>query len=61
MAGKPYRERYVQVEADVWGVADLMERVTFLEQVTGVRVAGIVWNQRVMVSADWAPGLLAQG
>ena len=59
MGGKPYRERYVQVEADVWGVADLMERVSCLNQIAGIRVAGVVWNERVSVNSEWAAGLLA--
>lgn len=58
LAGDTYRERYVQVEADVWGIADLMDRVAFLNQITGVRVAGVVWNQRTTANSDWVSGLL---
>lgn len=56
--GRVYQERYVQVEADVWGVADLMERVAFLNSVTGIRVAGVTWNERSFVNSEWAAGLL---
>ncbi len=58
LGGKTYRDRYVQVEADVWGVADLMERVAFLSQIAGIRVAGVVWNKKVTVNSDWVAGLL---
>jgi DNA-binding Lrp family transcriptional regulator len=56
--GRVYRERYVQVEADVWGVADLMERVAFLNGIAGIRVAGVTWNERSYVNSEWAAGLL---
>jgi DNA-binding Lrp family transcriptional regulator len=58
MRGKTYRERFVQVEADVWGVADLMERVAYLNQIASIKVAGVTWNERVTVNSDWVPGLL---
>ncbi len=58
LGGRTYRDRYVQVEADVWGVADLMERVSYLNQIAGVRVAGVLWNERVSVNSEWAAGLL---
>ena len=58
MRGKTYRERFVQVEADVWGVADLMERVAYLDQIASIKVAGVIWNERVTVNSDWVPGLL---
>lgn len=58
LEGRPYRERYVQLEADLWGVPDLMGRVSMLDQLAGVRVAGVVWNQRVKVNSSWSAGLL---
>lgn len=58
--GRPYRERYVQVEADVWGIADLMERVSFLNSIGGVRVAGVTWNERVFTNSTWAAGVFEQ-
>lgn len=58
LGGRAYRDRYVQVEVDVWGSADLMQRVSSLDQVSGIRVAGVVWNQRIAVNTGWAAGLL---
>jgi hypothetical protein len=58
LGGKTFRDRFLQVESDVWGIADLMERVTFLNQIVGIRVAGVLWNERVLVNTDWAAGLL---
>ncbi len=58
LGGRTYRDRYIQVEADVWGVADLMQRVCYLNQITGINVAGVVWNERMTVNADWVAGLL---
>lgn len=58
LGGKTFRDRYVQVESDVWGIADLMERVTYLNQIVGIRVAGVLWNECVSVHTDWAAGLL---
>ncbi|MBM3315322.1 Lrp/AsnC family transcriptional regulator [candidate division WOR-3 bacterium] len=55
--GLPYRSRYVQVEADVWGVAELMDRANALEQVGGIRVAGVLWSREALVHADWVPAL----
>jgi len=56
--GQHYRERYVQVEADVWGIADLMDRVAWLNRLGGVRVAGVTWNEKLTVHTDWMSGLL---
>jgi len=58
LAGKTYRDRFLQVESDVWGIADLMERVAYLNQIVGIRVAGVLWNESVSVNTDWAAGLL---
>ncbi len=58
LQGRAFRGRYVQVEADAWGITDLMLRVSALEQVPGIRVAGVVWNQRVSVNSSWVPKLL---
>jgi hypothetical protein len=58
MGGTPYRNRYVQVEADVWGVGRLMDLVTFLDQIEGIRVAGVLWNRAVVVNTKWVDGLL---
>jgi len=58
MGGIPYRSRYLQVEADIWGVGKLMDAVTFLDQIEGIRVAGILWNRRVVANTKWVSGLL---
>lgn len=58
LGGKTYRDRFLQVESDVWGIADLMERVAYLNQIVGIRVVGVLWNESVSVNTDWAAGLL---
>ncbi len=58
LGGAPYRNRYVQVEADVWGMGRLADSVAFLEQIEGIRVAGVVWNRAVVAYNRWVEGLL---
>ncbi len=58
LGGALYRGRYVQVEADVWGMGRLMDAVAFLEQIEGIKVAGIVWNREVVAYNRWVAGLL---
>jgi len=58
LGGRPYQDRYVQLEADVWGMADLMERVQFLNSLGGVNVSGVVWNASISTNTNWAAGLL---
>lgn len=58
LGARLYRDRYVQVEADVWGVADLLARVAALNQVPGIHVAGVVWNERTIVNSAWSGPLL---
>jgi DNA-binding Lrp family transcriptional regulator len=56
--GKTYQNRYVQVEADVWGIGKLLDTVTFLDQIAGVRVAAVLWNREVVINDKWVPGLV---
>ena len=56
--GKTYHNRYVQVEADVWGIGKLLDKVTYLDQIAGVRVAAVLWNREVVINAKWVPGLV---
>ena len=56
--GKTYQNRYVQVEADVWGIGKLLDTVAFLDQIAGVRVAAVLWNREVIINAKWVPGLV---
>lgn len=55
--GLPYRGRLVQVEADVWGVAELMDRVHMIDRIAGVRVAGVLWNRENLIYDDWVARL----
>lgn len=57
-SGKTYRDRYVQVEADVWGIGKLLDTVAFLDQIAGVRVAAVLWNREVVINTKWVPGLV---
>jgi hypothetical protein len=57
-SGKTYRERYVQVEADVWGIGKLLDTVAFLDQIAGVRVFAVLWNREVLINTKWVPGLV---
>ena len=56
--GKTYRDRFVQVEADVWGIGKLLDTVAYLDQIAGVRVAAVLWNREVLIHAKWVPGLV---
>jgi hypothetical protein len=56
--GRPFRGRYVQVEADVWGIGELMDRVSELNQVSGLRVAGVLWNRETQVNTSWVAALV---
>jgi len=56
--GKAYQNRYVQVEADVWGIGNLLDKVTYLDQIAGVRVAAVLWNREVVINTKWVPGLV---
>jgi DNA-binding Lrp family transcriptional regulator len=56
--GKTYRDRYVQVETDVWGIGKLLDTVAYLDQIAGVRVAAVLWNREVLIHAKWVPGLV---
>lgn len=56
--GRLFRNRYVQLEADVWGISELLDRVTFLNQIAGIRVAGVVWNRQASVNTTWVAKLV---
>jgi DNA-binding Lrp family transcriptional regulator len=56
--GKTYRDRFVQVEGDVWGIGKLLDTVAYLDQISGIRVAGVLWNREVVINAKWVPGLV---
>ncbi|MEO0085390.1 MAG: hypothetical protein ABIK37_02025 [candidate division WOR-3 bacterium] len=58
LGGRLFRNRYVQLEADVWGVSELMDRVTFLNQIAGIRVAGVAWNRQATVNSAWVARLV---
>jgi hypothetical protein len=58
MGGRTYRNRFVQVEADVWGMGRLMDSITYLEQIEGIKVAGVLWNREVVAHTRWVSGLL---
>jgi hypothetical protein len=56
--GRPFQGRYVQIEADVWGIGQLLDASVFLNQIPGVRVAGVLWNRDIMVNDRWVASLL---
>lgn len=58
LEGRPYQGRYVQVEADCWGIADVMERVDFLNQIIGISVQAVLLNRGVIINSDWVSGLI---
>ncbi|MGC8798549.1 MAG: hypothetical protein ACP5PK_07825 [candidate division WOR-3 bacterium] len=53
MSGTLISNRYLGVEADVWGIADLFQRLEFLEHLHGVRVAALIYNQEVLINDHW--------
>jgi hypothetical protein len=56
--GKRFRDRYVQVEGDAWGIARMMDAAAALEALDGVRVAGVLTNREVIVNTKWVGSLL---
>ncbi len=57
--GRTGKRRYVEVESDVWGVADLLDRVSFLEKINGVRVAGVVHNRETIINDRWVKNIVS--
>ncbi len=53
LAGRPVSGRFVGVEADVWGLSDLLRRVEFLEKINGIRVAGVIYHREVLIHSVW--------
>jgi hypothetical protein len=53
LGGRPICGRYLGVEADVWGISDLFQRVEFLEKINGIRVAGVISNREILINSDW--------
>jgi hypothetical protein len=35
-----------------------MDAVVYLNQIAGVRVAGVLWNRELVVNTRWVAGLL---
>lgn len=56
--GREVNGKYVEVEADVWGVANLLERVRFLNRINGVRVAGVLYNQEIIINDGWVEKII---
>jgi hypothetical protein len=36
----------------------LMDSITYLEQIEGIKVAGVLWNREVVAHTRWVSGLL---
>ncbi len=53
LAGRRISGRFVGVEADVWGIADLLHRIEFLERINGIRVTGVVYHREVLINNAW--------
>ncbi|MCX7732437.1 MAG: hypothetical protein N2248_04665 [candidate division WOR-3 bacterium] len=58
MSGRPLGGRYLTLEADVWGMPELINRIDLLERLNGVRVVAIVYNQEVLINTTWVEKLL---
>lgn len=58
LGGRLISRRFIGVEADVWGVADLLARVDFLEGIKGIKVAGVLYNREVIINDQWVKNLL---
>ncbi|MGQ9678938.1 MAG: hypothetical protein ACUVUD_06650 [bacterium] len=56
--GKEVDARYIEVEADVWGIAELLDRVKFLNRINGVRVAGVLYNQEIIINDSWVKNII---
>lgn len=61
LEGKPISRRFIGVEADVWGVADLLAKVEFLEKIKGIKVAGVLYNREVIINDQWVKNFLRSG
>ncbi len=58
LGGRQIAGRFVGVEADVWGIAEMMERVAFLNRLSGVRVVGVVYHQELLIQDEWVKRVL---
>lgn len=58
LSGRPISGRYLGVEADVWGIPDLYQRIEFLEKLNGVKVAGVIYNQELLINDRWVEKII---
>ncbi len=58
LGGRQIAGRFVGVEADVWGIAEMMERGAFLNRLSGVRVIGVVYHQELLIQDEWVRRVL---
>ena len=56
--GRLYHNRYLLLEADVWGFDDLRARKETLDKTRGIALAGIMLAERNRVVTDWVAKLL---
>lgn len=59
LGGREINGRYIGIEADIWGIARLMEQVEFLDRITGIRVAAILYNREVIINDEWVGRTIA--
>jgi DNA-binding Lrp family transcriptional regulator len=53
-----FRNKYLQLETDVWGFGDLLARKQALDRVAGIYLAGLLIAENNSVVSDWVPKLL---
>ena len=56
--GQLFRDKYLQLESDVWGFSELLARKDALGGIAGINLAGLLIAEGNLVVSDWVPKLL---
>ncbi len=58
LGGRLMGGKLIGVETDVWGIGELFKKIELLEGINGVKVAGLLYNQEVIINNGWVKNLL---
>jgi hypothetical protein len=56
--GRPFQDKYIQIEADIWGFNDLIAKKTFLENYKEIKIQGIIFAEEMRVISNWGSRLV---
>jgi len=60
LEGRLFRNKYLQLDADVWGFDNLRARKNELDAIKGIHLAGMLMAERNTVVTEWVTRLLSQ-